>query len=409
MFRHRVPPRLNLPGWQRTLWIMFFAQLVSAVGFAIIFPFLPLYVQELGTHSQLSVEFLAGMVFSAQAITMMIASPIWGTLADRYGRKVMVQRAIFSGAVILLLMGFVRSAEELILLRAIQGLVTGTVSAANALVAAAAPRERTGYAMAVLQVGLWGGIAVGPLIGGVTADIVGYRATFVMTAVLLVVAGLLVHYGVTEEFAPALSGSEQRPGILAGWRQILAQPGVSLTYFVRFLSLLSRTMIIPIAPLFVQSLLVNQARINTVTGLVIGLASAASTISAIYLGRLGDQIGHRQILVVASFAAACLYLPQSFVTQAWQLLLLQTLSGVAAGGVVPSISALLARYTRAGAEGAVYGLDNSVGSAARAIAPLVGATVAFWFGLRATFAATGVLLLFMAVIAVIWLPLEDRG
>jgi MFS transporter, DHA1 family, multidrug resistance protein len=409
MFRHPAFTRLNQPGWQRTLWIMFFAQLVSAIGFSNIFPFLPLYVQELGARSSLSVEFLAGMVFSAQAITMMIASPVWGALADRYGRKVMVQRATFGGAVILLLMGFVGSAEELILLRAIQGLITGTVSAANALVAATAPRERTGYAMAVLQVGLWSGIAVGPLIGGFTADLVGYRATFVLTAVLLVIAGLLVRYGVEEEFAPALAVGERHPGLLSGWRLILAQPGVSLTYFIRFLSHLGRTMIFPIAPLFVQSLLVNQARLNTVTGLVIGLASAASTISAIYLGRLGDRIGHRQILVVASFAAALLYLPQSLVTQAWQLLLLQTLSGVAAGGVVPAISALLARYSKAGAEGAVYGLDNSVGSAARAIAPLVGATVAYWFGLRATFAATGVLLLFMAITAVIWLPLEDRA
>ena len=111
--------------WRRTLAIMFVAQLFSAVGFSIIFPFLPLYIADLGTTTGLSIEFWSGMVFSSQAITMMIASPIWGTMADRYGRKLMVERAMFGGAVIVLLMAFVQSAEQLVLLRAIQGFITG--------------------------------------------------------------------------------------------------------------------------------------------------------------------------------------------------------------------------------------------------------------------------------------------
>jgi MFS transporter, DHA1 family, multidrug resistance protein len=409
MYR-RVSRILLEEGWRRTLLIMFIAQMVSAIGFSNIFPFLPLYVQALGSVTgAFSVEFWAGMVFSAQAVTMMIASPFWGALADRYGRKLMVQRAAFGGAVILLLMGFVRSAEELVILRAIQGLVTGTVSAANALVAASAPRERTGYAMAVLQVGLWGGVAVGPIIGGLIADSLGYRATFVLTSLLLFAAGVLVRVGVHEQFAPALDVGERRVGFVSGWRHVLAQPGVSLTYVLRFLSHLARTMIIPIAPLFIQLLLPHTQRLNTFTGLVIGMASAASTASAIYLGRLGDRIGHRQVLMVSTFAAGMLYLPQAFVAQAWQLLVLQTLTGVAAGGIIPALSALLARYTTPGEEGSVYGLDNSVGAAARAVAPLAGATVAVWFGLRLTFAATGLIFLLMAVLAIWYLPRPERG
>ena len=96
--------------WLRTLIIMFFAQLMTAVGFSSIFPFLPLYVESLGTNTDLSLEFLAGLVYSAQAFTMMLASPIWGALADRFGRKLMVERAMFGGSVILLLMAFVTSA-----------------------------------------------------------------------------------------------------------------------------------------------------------------------------------------------------------------------------------------------------------------------------------------------------------
>ncbi|MFP4437267.1 MAG: MFS transporter, partial [Chloroflexaceae bacterium] len=165
-----------MPRWKQTLWIMFFAQFVSATGFSLIFPFLPLYVQSLGTETGISIEFWAGMVFSSQAITMMIASPIWGALADRHGRKLMAARAMFGGSLIILLMAFARSAEELVLLRTVQGLITGTIPAANALVAAVAPRERLGYAMGMLQVGFRSGIAAGPLIGGVLADTFGFRA-----------------------------------------------------------------------------------------------------------------------------------------------------------------------------------------------------------------------------------------
>jgi len=115
--------------WRRTLYIMVFCQVITSIGFSSIFPFLPLYVKSLGSVTDLGTEVLSGLVFSSQALTMMIASPIWGALADRWGRKLMVERAMFGGAVLLGLMAFVRSAEELVLLRAVQGLVTGTIGA----------------------------------------------------------------------------------------------------------------------------------------------------------------------------------------------------------------------------------------------------------------------------------------
>jgi DHA1 family multidrug resistance protein-like MFS transporter len=394
--------------WRRTLYVMFVAQLMTAVGFSSIFPFLPLYVEDLGTATSLSVELLAGLVFSGQAVTMAIASPFWGMLADRYGRKLMVERSMFGGAVILLLMAFVRSAEELVLLRTIQGLITGTLSAANALVAATTPRENTGYAMGLLQVSLGSGLALGPLIGGVVADLVGYYAAFYVTAALLFLSGLLVLFGVEEDFTPAEKQDAGTSGFRESWRNILTAPGVAVTYALRFVVDLGRMMIVPIAPLFVAMLLGEGGPVNTFTGLVVAAAAASTTISAIYLGRLGDRVGHRRILVICAFAAALLYLPQSFVATGWQLLALQALVGVALGGIIPAISALLARYTRAGEEGAVYGLDNSIMSAARAVAPLLGAGIALWFGLRATFAGTALVLLVAAGLAATRLPQPAR-
>ncbi|ROQ93263.1 MFS transporter [Desulfosoma caldarium] len=397
--------------WQRTLWIMFVAQLLSAVGFSVIFPFLPLYVQQLPSLWNVNAKLLAGLVFSAQALTMMVASPIWGGLADRFGRKLMVERSLFGGAVVLAAMAFVRSAEELVGLRALQGLITGTISAANALVAASTPRHRIGYAMGVMQLGLTGGIAVGPLLGGILADSLGYRAAFWVTGALLAAAGVLVAVGVEEVFEPSLG--VPRGGVSSGlwksWRSVLQRRGVGMAYGLRFFAYLGRMMIVPIAPFFIQTLLEPDASVNTFTGLVFAVVAFMSALSAVLWGKLGDRIGHERVLVMCALMSGLAYLPQSLVQEAWQLLALQAVFGLALGGTLPSTSALLAAYTAQGEEGSVYGLDSSVVSGSRAIAPLLGAAVAQGFGLRATFTATGILFLVMGLLALRVLPPSSRS
>jgi len=386
--------------WQRTLVIIFIAQVFTAVGFSTIFPFLPLYVESLGTSTSLSLEFLAGLVYSAQAFTMMIASPFWGALADRVGRKPMVERAMFGGAVLILLMAFVQTAEQLVFLRAVQGAVTGVVAASNALVAAVTPRNRTGFAMGLLLVSMGAGVAIGPVIGGIVADAFGYSIAFYATAALLFVAGLLVHFGIEEQFIPReLANEKLIASFVKEWRKILATSGTLLTFGLSFLYMLGRMMIVPIAPLFIATLMTDTTLLNTFTGLVIGAAAATVTISAAFLGRLGDRIGHRRIVGISAAGATLLYFAQSFVTAGWQLLILQAMVGVCLGGILPGIGALLARYVKKGEEGAVYGLNNSIRSAGRAIAPLLGASVAAAFDLRATFIATSVIFLIITVLA----------
>jgi DHA1 family multidrug resistance protein-like MFS transporter len=395
------------PTWLRTLYILFFAQLMVAVGFSSIFPFLPLYVEQLGSSTGLSIEILSGLVYSAQSFTMMLASPIWGTIADRYGRKLMVERSMFGGAVILLIMAFVTSAEQLVVIRAVQGLITGTVAATSALLASVTPRDQKGYAMGLLQVGFGAGLAAGPLLGGAVADAFDYHMVFYLTAALLLLAGVTVMYGVQEPFEPT-DDSGGRGGILAGWRQMLAVPGVFVTYAVRFLTSLGRMMITPILPLFILTLLADRTRLNTFTGIALGLASGTTTVSAVFLGRLGDRTGHRQVLVFSVGALAGLYALLGFVTQGWQLLGLQALIGIALGGVVPVTSAMLANYVTQGGEGSAFGLDNSINAGGRALAPLVGAAAAAAWGYPAAFLTTGLIFLGSMVLVVWQLPRDAR-
>jgi DHA1 family multidrug resistance protein-like MFS transporter len=383
---------------------MVFCQVITSIGFSSIFPFLPLYVKSLGSATSLGTQVLSGLVFSSQAVTMMIASPIWGALADRWGRKLMVERAMFGGALILGLMAFVRSAEELVLLRAIQGMITGTIGAANALVASVVPRERSGFAMGLLQVGLGAGVGLGPMIGGAVADTFGYRAAFYVTSALLATAGVIVAIGVKEDFSASAGAGSRKPGFWKEWRQILSASGVVPTYALRFMDSLSRMAFIPILPLFALELIAEASQVNSFTGLVIGSASAAAAIFAVFFGRLGDRTGHRAIVIACALGGFGSFMLQAWVISGWQFLLLHLVAGIAHGGIVTGVTALLARYTRCGEEGAVYGLDNSINSGARALAPMIGVSIAMWLGLRAVFGAIALLYLSAALLALWRLP-----
>ncbi len=395
--------------WQFTLSVAFVAQVLSAVGYSMMFPFLPLHIETLGSTTGLSTELAAGLVISIQGLTMMITAPFWGVAADRFGRKKMIMRAMFGGAITMAMMGFAQTAEQLIVIRAMQGLVTGTVSANNALVAAATPRRRVGFAMGALQLALWAGVAVGPLLGGVLADHFGYNVPYFLTALLLMAGGFVVLGGITESFSAEKESVKFDPmSLFLGWRDILGTSGVSLALAIRFLSGLARTVIVPIAPLFVVSLIARDAEAsNTYAGLFMAVSAAAATFGAVWLGNLGDRISHRKVLLYCSLAAAIFYVPQAFVADIWQLLILQALAGFAAGGLVASPSALLSRYAGSERAGAIFGLENSVMSGSRAAAPLVGATVALMLGMRGVFLAAALVFALIALTAWQLLP-QDR-
>jgi DHA1 family multidrug resistance protein-like MFS transporter len=348
--------------------------------------FLPFYVQELGVTDPDEVKLWSGLIFASHAVTMAIFAPIWGSLADRHGRKLMVERAMFAGAVLLTMMGFVQNVQQLIILRTIQGALTGTVTAATTLVASTAPRDRAGYALGLLQTAIWSGASVGPLIGGFVADTWGYRATFWVTGALLFVAGLTVWRFVHEEFVPPDPDEEKAGGgFWDGVKLVVQDRGLLSIFTIRLIVRSATRLMMPVLPLFIQSLAPTTTRIASLTGLISGVRAATGAVGALTLGRASDRLGYRRVLLTCATIVAFLYLPQFFVTTPWQLLVLQGALGLVMSGAMASISALLARQAPEGHQGAVYGVDASVVSGANIVGPMLGASVAATWGLRAPF------------------------
>jgi DHA1 family multidrug resistance protein-like MFS transporter len=375
-----------LEAWQRNLYVIWVAELVAIAGFAFVFPFLPYYVQELGITELHQVEMWSGLLFAAHAIPMAIFAPIWGSLADRYGRKMMVTRAMFGGAVVLAAMGFVQNVQQLLILRIIQGTLTGTVAAATTLVASSTPRERSGYALGLLQTAVWTGASVGPLLGGVVADTWGYRSAFWVTGSLLFIGGITVWLLVEEKFEPPSPDKDKADsGFWDGLKLVVRDRSLMSIFSVRVIVRSATRFMGPVLPLFIQSLVPTTTRIASLTGLVSGVTAATSAVGAVTLGRASDRLGYRRVLLACTAGVAILYVPQFFVTSPWQLLILRGALGLVMSGVLASISALLANLAPEGRQGAVYGVDASLVSMANAIGPMLGATVAATVGLRAPF------------------------
>jgi DHA1 family multidrug resistance protein-like MFS transporter len=366
--------------------VVWVAEVVALIGFAMVMPFLPFYIEELGVRDEVQVKFWSGLLFSAHAVTMSIFAPIWGSLADRYGRKLMLERATFGSAVVLALMGFVRTPQQLLVLRAIMGCLTGTVPAATTLVVSVVPRERTGFALGWLQMGIFAGVSVGPLVGGVIADTMGYRTSFLATGACLFLAGLGVFLFVQEEFERPESGpGAQRRRWWDGLAMVVRSRDLLVVLGARLLTRTGVRVISPVLPLFVAALLPESSRVATMTGIVTGASAAASSVGALVLGRTGDRVGYRRVLLISTATAAVFYVLQATVTNTTQLILLQFCVGVALSGTISALAALLATLAPEGQQGAVYGVDTSVVSGANALGPMMGASLAVALGNRATF------------------------
>mgnify|MGYP006288474257 CR=1 FL=1 len=400
--------------WQQNLRAIWFAELIAIIGFAVVIPILPLYVRELGVQGEREVRIWSGVIFSAQAVTMAIFGPIWGAISDRYGRKLMVERAMFAGSIVMTLMGLARSPQQLALLRALQGCLTGTTTAATALVASSAPSERAGYALGTLQMAIYVGASAGPLVGGVVADTFSYRSAFFVTGALILVAALGVLIFVQEPSSSKEIRSQARESedgqstlIQRSWRHlapVLASAPLVAVLGVRLAMRLASRLPRPTLPLFVESLAPPGTRIATMTGLISGASALAAAVGGRQLGQLGDRVGYRSVMAACALGSVLCYLPQSMVEHAWWLIPLQAGTGLAMGGIVASISASLAALSPEGREGIVYGVDASVVSIANAIGPMTGSALAAWLGLRTPFLAAAVVFAAGGIVALHLLP-----
>jgi MFS transporter, DHA1 family, multidrug resistance protein len=377
--------------WQRTLYIMFAAQLLSIIGFAFVLPFLPFYIRELGVADERLIPVWAGVIAGSGALVMAFFSPLWGWLADRRGRKIMVERAIFGGAVITFSMGLVSNVWQLLLLRLLSGATAGTIGASVALVSTIVPRKRLGYALGIMQTAVFLGMTLGPWIGGLLADTLGYRHAFMIGGAMLLLGGLLVHFGTQERFSrpseEALAKGDRLFSLLSygGFPAMLA-----LFFFFHF----TVHFVAPILPLFIETMC-DPARggVASTTGMLFAVSGGMAALSAAGIGYFSDRIGYRRILLFHLFLTAVSMFLHGTAQAIFYLVLLRILYGLAAGGIIPTMNALVGSLIPPTSYGKAYGLTSSMTSLGMAAGPLFGGIMASYWGYRWPFFVVGVMMI----------------
>ncbi len=381
---------MNSKRWRRNLWVIWVSELLAIIGFGAMGPILPFYVQFLGIEGD-AVATWTGLIFAAPSFTMGFMAPIWGAISDRYGRKLMVVRAMIGGGSVVALMGLVQSAPQLAILRMIQGALTGTVTAATTLVASDTPQERMGETLGKLQLAIFLGQSLGPITGGLIADTLGYRAVLWATSFFLITGGILVLFLVQETFTPT-EGSTQTP-ILRRLRQDIGLAFTSsmlgLVLALRFALRVGLRLSSAMLPLLVQALLPAGRLLGSASGLLTTVSGLSGALAAPTLGRVADRYGSRRVLFICSLLASGALVLQAFAGEYWQLILWQACLGFSIGGTLATISAYIGRLAPEGRAGTAYGLDAMAVSLSNAIGPLTGGWIARLTSIPMTFLVGG--------------------
>lgn len=397
-----------MESWKVNLISVWFGCFFTGLAISQILPFLPLYISQLGVSSHEALSMWSGLTFSITFLISAIVSPLWGSLADRKGRKLMLLRASLGMAIAILLQAFATNVWQLFLLRGIMGLTSGYIPNAMALVASQVPRERSGWALSTLATAQISGVIGGPLMGGFIADHVGLRPVFFITAMLLMVSFLVTFFLIKEGVRPTLKKSERLSG-----RAVFA----SLPYPTLVISLFFTTLVIqlcngsisPILALFIKSMAPDSNNIAFLSGLIASVPGISALISAPRLGKLGDRIGTERILMATLICAVVLFFAMSWVSTPFQLGVLRFLLGFADGAMLPAVQTLLVKYSSEQITGRIFGYNQSFMYLGNVAGPLMGATVSAMAGFRWVFIATAVIVLINIVQLLLTLRQREKG
>lgn len=392
-----------MEGWKRSLYILCVGQFLAMASVSCVTPFLPLYLQQLGVQGQAEVMLWSGAIYGANLFSAFLLAPLWGRLADRYGRKPMLLRSGFGMALTVTLMSVVSGPVELLLLRLFNGMLSGFSPAAAAWTARNSPPERSGYALGLLHSSSIGGTICGPLLGGVLSDRFGFAAVFLYIGLGIFAASLVVLFGVHErqEKVPA---TVQTNGLRGDFQAIMSCREMPALLVSAFLQRVAMVGTLPLIPLYVHTLAPDSDNVALLAGFTSAAMGVANMLAAPQLGRLGDRYGQHRVLTGSLLGAVLLMIPQTFVQHLWQLISLRFCSGACFGGVSPSLNVLVRRCAPPGMESRAFSYLNCAQMAGGLLGSLGMGWLAAAWGLRYIFVASSLLLL----LNLVWMTAAAR-
>lgn len=371
--------------WKKNLMVAWLGCFFAGASISLVMPFIPLYVEQLGTPKS-QVELFSGLAISVTAFASAIVAPIWGNLADRKGRKIMMIRAAAGMTITMSSLAFVPNVYWLLIMRFFTGILSGYIPNATAMIASQAPRSKSGWALGTLSTGAIAGTLIGPSFGGALAQWFGMENVFIITGIVLLMTTILTIVMVKEDFKPIekkdLSTTKE---IFSKMDHLSILMGLFITTLILQIGV---TSISPILTLYIRSLSSDTGNILFISGLIVSVAGVSAVISSPVLGRLGDKIGNHKILLAGLTLSLLCYLPMAFVTTPLQLGVLRFLLGFSTGALMPSINTLISKITPSEGVSRIFSYNQMFSNFGQVLGPMVGSTVAHSMGYSAVFIVT---------------------
>ena len=381
--------------WKVVLALLTCNVLFMSASYTMIIPFLPMYLtNELGVDDT-SVSLWAGLSFSVTFFVSAVMAPIWGRIADRKGKRLMAMRASLLIAISYLLGGIVTSPEQLIIVRVFQGFASGLWPMDLAIMTLYAPQERLGFSLGIMQGTLTAGGVVGPLLGGVLAELFGMRTSFYIGGLALFINFLAFTFIIKEPPMPKsavpLTAEEKNPMHL--WHI----PILRTMMIVSTLAQMVLYILMPVITTYIKALAGSMDNIVFVAGAVFSLSGIAGAIAAPLWGIYGTRRTYFNSMFLAMLFGGIMFTLQGIPDTLMPFAVMQFVVGLFIAGIQPSLNAIIAQHTPPQLKGSVFGLLFSAQQIGGAAGPLLGGVVATYLGMHYLFPTAGAILLLLAL------------
>ncbi|WP_281244194.1 MFS transporter [Salipaludibacillus aurantiacus] len=391
---------------KRNLLIMWIANFFVAASATMVLPFISLYIETFDSFSDAYVQRWSGFIFGITFLVAFFVSPLWGRFGDKFGRKKILLITGYGIALSIFLMSFINSVEGLFILRMFMGVVTGFIPTSMALISAQTEKEIAGKVLGTLQMGTVSGGLFGPLLGGLLADSVGFTYTFFITGIVISLATTFVLFGIKEVTVKENQAKEPKRTMKEVIQYVLAD---RILVMVMVASLIVQTANFSIQPqlaLYAGQLLTTE-NIAFLAGLAFSVTGLGNLIATRFWGSQGDRVGHARILLICLIIGGIFFLPQAFVTNIWQLVILRFIFGMAIGGIIPCATAYIRQAVPVSMQGEVLGYNQSFRFLGNVVGPVTGGIAAGIAGISSVFYMSS--LLFFAAALMLFLILKAHA
>ena len=380
--------------WKRLLYLICAIQIGAGITIVGILSFIPLYLVELGLHDPGEAAVWAGLVSGVTPFMVALSAPYWSLQANKRGPRPVMMAILATLATAVALSGFAQTPMQLLVLRTLQGLVGGFVPIGLAIIVFAIPEEKHPWAMGLYQASLVMGLVFGPLLGGLAADVFGYRTPFFMFSALSAICCLGVY-----KWMPTLSfPHKEQESQWSLLRYFLGISKVRMLAILMFLCNFGITGIGPILPLYIKHYMpVDESYLATIVGIIIFGAGICSALASLSIAKMTKLMGMHRILLIATVGVSIFFILQYMMPDVWSLGICRSIAGFFMGLITPVANTLISLSVPVERKGIVFGALSGFVMMGNVLGPMISGMVANWFGYGVVFWMTAAIFAVAAV------------